>query len=157
MFRFIANSKLSTSIHSLLLAFSTYGRAYIRFFDLILQSPKMMLKTDVWLLAALYFYGAVDAAISTNYTQAILSSGTGKRSHNSYMLTTNTSKSSLVTGKMPSTKPPNSSPLSPPPRSFPSSPAVVLATTPPSRDPTLPQTQSTTTSSLLGPLDLRCR
>jgi beta-glucosidase len=38
----------------------------------------MMMNTDVWLLAALYFGGAVDAAISSNYTQAILSSGTGK-------------------------------------------------------------------------------
>jgi beta-glucosidase len=38
----------------------------------------MMLKTDIWLLAALYFGGAVDAAISSNYTQAILSSGTSE-------------------------------------------------------------------------------
>ncbi|KAF1357590.1 glycoside hydrolase [Lizonia empirigonia] len=38
----------------------------------------MLMKTDVWLLAALYFGGAVDAAISSNYTEAILSSGTIK-------------------------------------------------------------------------------
>ncbi|KAF1922458.1 glycoside hydrolase family 3 protein [Didymella exigua CBS 183.55] len=38
----------------------------------------MLMKTDIWLLAALYFGGAVDAAISPNYTQAILSSGTIK-------------------------------------------------------------------------------
>jgi len=38
----------------------------------------MMMKTDIWLLAALYFGGAVDAAISSNYTQAILSSGTSR-------------------------------------------------------------------------------
>jgi len=38
----------------------------------------MMFKPDVWLLAALYFGGTIDAAITSNYTQAILSSGTGK-------------------------------------------------------------------------------
>ncbi|KAF2129979.1 glycoside hydrolase family 3 protein [Dothidotthia symphoricarpi CBS 119687] len=36
------------------------------------------MKTDLWLLAALYFGGAVDAAISSNYTEALLSSGTVK-------------------------------------------------------------------------------
>jgi beta-glucosidase len=38
-----------------------------------------MFKSDVLLLAALYFGGTIDAAITSNYTQAILSSGTGKR------------------------------------------------------------------------------
>ncbi|KAF3011014.1 hypothetical protein E8E13_010853 [Curvularia kusanoi] len=37
-----------------------------------------MTKIDLWLLAALYFGGIVDATISSNYSQAILSSGTVK-------------------------------------------------------------------------------
>lgn len=45
----------------------------------LVAATSTMFKTDVWLLAALYFSGIIDAAITSNYTQAILSSGTSKR------------------------------------------------------------------------------
>ena len=48
----------------------------------------MTMKTDLWLLAAIFF-GAAEAAVSSNYTEAILSSGTSTHpsKHIGYLLT----------------------------------------------------------------------